>query len=47
MAKSKKVMTIKLPKLKAKLMPVTKANQTIKSKKDYNRKAKHKKSWTE
>lgn len=39
----KKVMTIILPASKPSFMPVTKANKRMKSKKDYTRKAKHKK----
>lgn len=39
----KKKLTIKIPASKPKLMPVNKANQTMKSKKDYSRKEKHKK----
>lgn len=38
----KKKNTIKLPASKPKFMPVTKANITMKSKKDYSRKDKHK-----
>jgi hypothetical protein len=41
----KKVMTIKLPPTKAIFMPVGKANQRMKSEKDYTRKDKHKKKW--
>lgn len=42
--KSKALIKFTLPKPKPTYMPVTKANQTIKSKKDYTRKPKHKKS---
>lgn len=40
----KKIMTIKLPPTKATFMPVSKPNQSMKSKKEYSRKDKHKKT---
>lgn len=40
---SKKLFSITLPEAKPTFMPVTKANQRMKSKKDYKRNAKHKK----
>lgn len=43
--KNKILAKITIPKTKAKLMPVLKCNTTMKSKKDYTRKAKHKKTW--
>lgn len=43
MSDKKKKNVITLPPSKPKFMPVTKGNRTMKSKKDYTRKAKHKK----